>query len=90
MKASDPNKRADLTAGDYVAVSVSDTGCGMSEESLSKAFEPVFTTQEPRKRTGLGLSLVHRIISDHGGTIRVESRPGRTCFTFSLPATGPA
>jgi signal transduction histidine kinase len=48
-------------------------------------FDAFFTTKD--QGTGLGLALVHRIVTDHGGTIRVESRPGRTCFSVSLPAS---
>jgi two-component system nitrogen regulation sensor histidine kinase GlnL len=69
-----------------VEVDVEDDGPGFAD--TMPVFDAFFTTKD--QGTGLGLSLVHRIISDHGGTIRVESRPGRTCFTFSLPAAGPA
>ncbi len=74
-----------------VVVEVEDDGPGFPE-SLP-VFDAFFTTKD--QGTGLGLALVHRIVTDHGGTIRVESRPGRTCFSVSLPigregASGPA
>jgi signal transduction histidine kinase len=65
-----------------VELEVEDDGPGFAEDL--PVFDAFFTTKE--HGTGLGLSLVHRIVSDHGGTIRVESRPGRTCFTLRLPA----
>ena len=68
--------------GDAVELDVEDDGPGFSEDL--PIFDAFFTTKE--QGTGLGLPLVHRIVSDHGGTIRVESRPGRTCFTLRLPA----
>ncbi|MEP6651930.1 MAG: ATP-binding protein [Myxococcales bacterium] len=70
-------------AGDAIEIDVEDTGPGFSEEL--PVFDAFFTTKE--QGTGLGLSLVHRIVADHGGTIRVQSRPGRTCFTLRLPTT---
>jgi PAS domain S-box-containing protein len=63
-------------AGDYVAVSVIDSGCGMSAEVLSRAFEPFFTTKEVGKGTGLGLSQVYGFAKRSGGTARIESRAG--------------
>jgi signal transduction histidine kinase/DNA-binding response OmpR family regulator len=68
--------------GDTVEIDVEDDGPGFSEDL--PIFDAFFTTKE--QGTGLGLSLVHRIVTDHGGTIRVQSRPGRTCFTLRLPA----
>ena len=65
-----------------VELDVEDDGPGFSEDL--PVFDAFFTTKE--QGTGLGLSLVHRIIADHGGSIRVRSRPGRTCFTLRLPA----
>ena len=62
-------------------IEVEDDGPGFPEEL--PVFDAFFTTKD--QGTGLGLSLVHRIVADHGGTIRVASRPGRTCFTFTLP-----
>jgi signal transduction histidine kinase len=69
-------------AGADVEVDVEDDGPGFSDDL--PVFDAFFTTKE--QGTGLGLAIVHRIIADHGGTIRVESRPGRTCFTLALPA----
>jgi signal transduction histidine kinase len=62
-------------------IDVEDDGPGFPNDL--PVFDAFFTTKD--QGTGLGLSLVHRIVSDHGGTIRVASRPGRTCFTFALP-----
>lgn len=71
-------------AGDGVWVSIGDTGGGISQEQLSRIFEPFYTTKE--KGTGLGLMIVQRIIRDHGGTIEVESHTGRgTTFRIWLP-----
>jgi signal transduction histidine kinase len=66
-------------------VVIRDTGCGIAAEELDGIFTPFFTTKE--FGTGLGLSVVHGIVTDHGGQIDVESVPGRgTTFTVSLPA----
>jgi signal transduction histidine kinase len=67
--------------GEAVELDVEDDGPGFSEEL--PVFDAFFTTKE--QGTGLGLSLVHRIVADHGGATRVQSRPGRTCFTLRLP-----
>jgi PAS domain S-box-containing protein len=68
-----------------VKISVSDTGEGISEENLSKIFEPYFTTKETG--TGLGLTLVFKIVREHQGEISVESKPGEgSSFTITLPA----
>jgi signal transduction histidine kinase len=69
-------------ADDAVEIDVEDDGPGFSEDL--PIFDAFFTTKE--QGTGLGLPFVHRIVTDHGGTVRVESRPGRTCFTLRLPA----
>lgn len=73
--------RARLAAGGQVELDVADTGAGFGDET--PVFDAFFTTKP--KGTGLGLSIVHRIVTDHGGTVRVRSRPGETCFTVSLP-----
>lgn len=64
-----------------VEIDVADTGQGFGDEA--PIFDAFFTTKS--KGTGLGLSIVHRIVADHGGTVRVRSRAGDTCFTISLP-----
>jgi signal transduction histidine kinase len=69
-------------AVDRLELDVEDTGEGFGDET--PVFDAFFTTKP--KGTGLGLSIVHRIVTDHGGTVRVRSRPGSTCFTISLPA----
>ncbi|MFQ5991996.1 MAG: protoglobin domain-containing protein [Nitrospiraceae bacterium] len=79
--------RIDLAMNDgHVNLAVTDTGCGISKANLPKIFDPFYTTKDIGKGTGLGLTVVHGIIQEHGGTIRVESEPGRgTTFTLSLP-----
>ncbi|HEY3910753.1 MAG TPA: PAS domain S-box protein [Stellaceae bacterium] len=66
----------DLAAGEYVVVSVSDTGCGMSADVLARVFEPFYTTKEVGKGTGLGLSQVYGFAKQSGGAARIESRHG--------------
>uniref|UniRef100_A0A7C3ZBG5 histidine kinase n=1 Tax=Desulfobacca acetoxidans TaxID=60893 RepID=A0A7C3ZBG5_9BACT len=69
-----------------IAVRISDTGPGMSQETLEKIFDPFFTTKEVGKGTGLGLSISYSIIEKLGGTINVESQVGQgTTFTIKLP-----
>ena len=72
--------------GDTVVTEVSDTGTGMSEETLQRVFEPFFTTKPAGDGTGLGLSVSYGIVEAHGGIITVESAPGRgTSFRIVLP-----
>jgi signal transduction histidine kinase len=68
-----------------VAVRVIDNGPGIPEEVMPRMFEPLFTTKPRGEGSGLGLSIVRRILERHGGHIRVESQPGRTCFEVWLP-----
>ena len=73
-----------------VVVSISDTGCGISQEELKKIFDPFFTTKSVGEGTGLGLSITYGIIEKHKGTITAESVLGKgSKFTISIPITVP-
>ena len=72
-----------------IRIKISDTGCGIEQSEISRVFDTFFTTKHKRvagSGTGLGLALCKKVIDAHGGTIAVESHPGKgTTFTISLP-----
>src|SRR6185437_10134626 len=67
----------DVEDGDYIELTISDTGAGMPPDVAERAFEPFFTTKEVGKGTGLGLSMVYGMARQSGGTARIESAPGK-------------
>ncbi len=82
------NEVGDIRAGEYVRISVSDTGCGMTPDVLDRAFEPFFTTKPVGKGTGLGLSQIFGFAHQSGGEVGIESEPGKgTTVSIYLPRT---
>jgi len=76
----------DLTTGEYLKLSISDTGTGMGRDVLERVFDPFFTTKKPGEGTGLGLWVVHSIVQNHKGVITVKSAPGKgSTFAVFLP-----
>jgi signal transduction histidine kinase len=81
----------DLAAGLYATISVTDRGSGMDDATRRRVFEPFFTTKAPGEGTGLGLSVVHGIVTRHGGKIRVWSERGvGSRFEVYFPASSVA
>lgn len=77
-----------VTPGTYVELSVTDTGIGINPSQIKRIFEPYYTTKPKGKGTGMGLSVAHGIVESHGGTMRVESCPGKgSCFRILFPVT---
>jgi signal transduction histidine kinase len=88
LDAAPPGSRVDVSAdreGDKLVVRIVDNGPGIPDSALPRIFDPFFTTKPVGQGTGLGLDIVRRLVKRHDGEIEVESRPGRTVFTVSLP-----
>jgi signal transduction histidine kinase/ActR/RegA family two-component response regulator len=82
------NQVGDVRAGEYVKISVADTGCGMAPDVLERAFEPFFTTKPVGKGTGLGLSQIFGFAHESGGEVGIESELGKgTTVSIYLPRT---
>jgi signal transduction histidine kinase len=88
LDAVDSGGRVDVSAdreGGKLVVRIADDGPGIPEGILPRIFDPFFTTKPVGQGTGLGLDIVRRLVNRHDGAIDVESRPGHTVFTVSLP-----
>jgi signal transduction histidine kinase/ActR/RegA family two-component response regulator len=86
LEAVPDTLKEELKAGQYVSITVSDTGTGMPPEVVARAFDPFFTTKAPGKGTGLGLSQVYGFASQTGGTVKIVSRIGQgTAVEMFLP-----
>ena len=86
IEADDIDLYKNLTPGKYVLITISDTGHGIKPEFMEKIFDPFFTTKTENDSTGMGLSVVHGIIKNHGGAITVQSNDGKgAVFNIFLP-----
>ncbi|MBX3499213.1 MAG: PAS domain S-box protein [Alphaproteobacteria bacterium] len=91
VDASYATGRHDVAIGDYVVVSISDTGTGMTPQTLAHAFEPFFTTKDVGKGTGLGLSMVYGFVQQSGGHVTIHSEAGEgTTVRMYLPRASDA
>jgi signal transduction histidine kinase len=95
LDAMEPAGRGQLTIRtekeqDWAKTSIIDNGPGIPAEIQSRIFDPFFTTKEIGKGTGLGLDVVCRIVKQHHGSIRVQSKPGETMFVVCFPINDPS
>ncbi len=75
-----------IQEGDFIKITITDTGCGMSSELQEHIFEPFYTTKKPGEGTGLGLAAVYGCVGSHGGDIKVFSQVGKgSTFSILLP-----
>jgi signal transduction histidine kinase len=89
LKEKPDTVHINLPPGDYIRLTIADTGHGISEDTLSHIYEPFFTTKEKGKGTGLGLSMVYAIVQNYDGAIGCSSDPGAgTTFRIYLPTAG--
>jgi len=87
LAEGDPSPYMELTPGEWITLSVSDTGTGVAQDDIPHLFEPFFTTKDVGKGTGLGLAQVYGIVKQHEGYIDVDSRYGvGTTFNLYFPA----
>lgn len=90
LSEEDARRSLNLRSGDFVSLSVTDTGVGLTNDVKAHLFEPFFTTKGPGKGTGLGLSIVYGIAKQSGGDVRVESEPDKgATFRILLPSVEP-
>ena len=86
FSAQDPRRNGNLQPGSSLELVVRDNGCGMEQDILERIFEPYFTTKSVDEGTGMGLAVVHGIVTRIGGQIEIDSRPGNgTCVKVHLP-----
>jgi PAS domain S-box-containing protein len=86
INAQEAEDSGDVKPGPYIRLQIKDTGCGIDKNTMKHIFEPYFTTKSINEGTGLGLAVVHGIVSGYQGSIRVQSETGKgACFDIYLP-----